>query len=842
MRSASWPRRSGARPNARARIARPGRCSSSTWRWGSIRCRSTGCRSALDRAVGTGPAGRPRLAGPRLPGPAPGPADRGAVVARRLPAAPARRSGGLARPARMGDGRRPRRRGPRGAARISPPTRIARRESTSCGRGSPPVGAMPTPSARPSSRPIAADPGDVAALERLAELARAEGTPRTARGSVAARPSSTRHSTAIAPCSARTTRSAARSEMARLAETPGPTIRGPRPLDAGPRAGPRRPRRPRGAGASGQARARPPRSGRTLAHVLAAEMTRGDGSRTRRGRQTPATAPRRVVPLFRDDAASAGLRFTFNNGADGPAATPRGVERRRRPARLRRRRPARRLSRPGRHVPPRQVAASLRRPPVPQPGQRDLRGRHPRRRDLPRSRAATGTASPSATTTTTAAPISSSPDGDRMRSTTTGATGRSRTRPRPPGLGGDRDWPTSSAFADLDGDGDLDLYVCHYLAWDAENPEVCRSPASGRVDRLRPPAVRRAAGPPVPQRRRPVRQRHEGGGDRRPRRPRPGRRRRRPRRRRPARPVRRQRRDGQLPVPQPRRLAVRGGRPRVGRRGGRRRRLSRGDGGGPRRPGRRRPARPGGHQLLRRVNHVLPEPRRRPVHRPDRGGRPGGSQPLPPGLRHGLPGRRRRRPARPPDGQRPHRRRATRDPLRDAGAAHAGRRRTAGWRTSAPRPARRSRCPGSAAAWPSATWTTTAASTRSSWATKGRSPTSTTRAPAAIRSRFRLEGTTSNRDAVGARVTVEAGGRRQVADRFGGGSYQSASDPRLHFGLGAATRGRTPSRCAGHRAGSTGSAACAADAGYLIREGDPAPRLLPGHAGEPSRRPPRLQR
>ena len=41
------------------------------------------------------------------------------------------------------------------------------------------------------------------------------------------------------------------------------------------------------------------------------------------------------------------------------------------------------------------------------------------------------------------------------------------------GLGGDRDWPTSAAFADLDGDGDLDLYVCHYLRWDAEHPQIC---------------------------------------------------------------------------------------------------------------------------------------------------------------------------------------------------------------------------------------------------------------------------------------------------------------------------------------------------------------------------------
>ena len=52
---------------------------------------------------------------------------------------------------------------------------------------------------------------------------------------------------------------------------------------------------------------------------------------------------------------------------------------------------------------------------------------------------------------------------------------------------------------------------------------------------------------------------------------------------------------------------------------------------------------------------------------------------------------------------------------------------------------------------------------------------------------FSLEGTRSNRDAVGARVTITAGGRRRSAQHFGGGSYQSASDPRVHFGLGEAT-------------------------------------------------------
>jgi enediyne biosynthesis protein E4 len=53
---------------------------------------------------------------------------------------------------------------------------------------------------------------------------------------------------------------------------------------------------------------------------------------------------------------------------------------------------------------------------------------------------------------------------------------------------------------------------------------------------------------------------------------------------------------------------------------------------------------------------------------------------------------------------------------------------------------------------------------------------------------LQLEGTKSNRDAVGAKVAVTCGGRVRVAQRFGGGSYQSASDPRLHFGLGDVRR------------------------------------------------------
>jgi len=50
----------------------------------------------------------------------------------------------------------------------------------------------------------------------------------------------------------------------------------------------------------------------------------------------------------------------------------------------------------------------------------------------------------------------------------------------------------------------------------------------------------------------------------------------------------------------------------------------------------------------------------------------------------------------------------------------------------------------------------------------------------------RLEGTVSNRDAIGARVTAEVAGVRQTAEVRSGGSYLSQNDVRVHFGLGAA--------------------------------------------------------
>jgi hypothetical protein len=50
-----------------------------------------------------------------------------------------------------------------------------------------------------------------------------------------------------------------------------------------------------------------------------------------------------------------------------------------------------------------------------------------------------------------------------------------------------------------------------------------------------------------------------------------------------------------------------------------------------------------------------------------------------------------------------------------------------------------------------------------------------------------LIGTSSNRDGVGARVTVTAGDLTLYDQRKGGSSYQAAHDPRLHFGLGKRT-------------------------------------------------------
>ena len=53
---------------------------------------------------------------------------------------------------------------------------------------------------------------------------------------------------------------------------------------------------------------------------------------------------------------------------------------------------------------------------------------------------------------------------------------------------------------------------------------------------------------------------------------------------------------------------------------------------------------------------------------------------------------------------------------------------------------------------------------------------------------LRTVGTRSNRDGIGARIVVVAGGRRRIDEVRSGGSYLSQNDLRVHFGLGQAGR------------------------------------------------------
>jgi hypothetical protein len=88
------------------------------------------------------------------------------------------------------------------------------------------------------------------------------------------------------------------------------------------------------------------------------------------------------------------------------------------------------------------------------------------------------------------------------------------------------------------------------------------------------------------------------------------------------------------------------------------------------------------------------------------------------------------------------------------------------------------------------------------------------------------DGKASNRNAIGSRVEVEAGGRKQTRWVAGGGSYLSAGDRRVLVGLGsAATVTRVTVRWPSGREQSFGP--LEAGRGYLLREGDATPRPRP---------------
>jgi hypothetical protein len=56
---------------------------------------------------------------------------------------------------------------------------------------------------------------------------------------------------------------------------------------------------------------------------------------------------------------------------------------------------------------------------------------------------------------------------------------------------------------------------------------------------------------------------------------------------------------------------------------------------------------------------------------------------------------------------------------------------------------------------------------------------------------FKLAGTKSNRDGIGAKIEVTAGGRKQQAERISSSGYLSQDDARVHFGLGQAPQAET---------------------------------------------------
>lgn len=91
--------------------------------------------------------------------------------------------------------------------------------------------------------------------------------------------------------------------------------------------------------------------------------------------------------------------------------------------------------------------------------------------------------------------------------------------------------------------------------------------------------------------------------------------------------------------------------------------------------------------------------------------------------------------------------------------------------------------------------------------------------------RIRLRGVKSNRSAIGARVTVTAGGRRQMREMQSGGSYYSQSEFALYFGLGTADQAAV--EIAWPSGGKRTWKDLAAERDYLFVEGQAEPEVSP---------------
>ena len=461
-----------------------------------------------------------------------------------------------------------------------------------------------------------------------------------------------------------------------------------------------------------------------LARAEAARRRRRDprrGPRRTRPCPRPDPAPGRPhvstgpAPAFTDDAEAVGLRFRYDAGASKERQIPetmgtglglldydgdgwldvyatQGVP-----------------------VPSRPAPARQRRPPLPQPRRRHVRGRHRVRRDrrLPRRirprrrrRRHRQRRRPRPVHRPLAV-LRPLPQPRRRHLRGRHRVRRPRRRPRLADLR--RASPTSTATATSTS---TSATTCD---WDEASPFICHDPKFGANRLCNPGLFPSLPDRALPQRRRPVRRGHQGGRDRRRPRPRHG-------GRSPPTSTTTAGSTSSSPTTSPptssggtsaafgsRRSATP---PAVAASGSGGYQAGMGvgcgdvDGDGLPRPGR--------HQLLRRGDDPLPEPRPGRLQRPVRRLRPARRHPRPPRLRDRLPRRQQRRPARPGPGQRPRRRLPARVPVRDALAVvPRGDRRPPDGRRRPRRPSVPDRA-ARAGPWPSATSTTTAASTSSS--------------------------------------------------------------------------------------------------------------------------------
>jgi hypothetical protein len=83
--------------------------------------------------------------------------------------------------------------------------------------------------------------------------------------------------------------------------------------------------------------------------------------------------------------------------------------------------------------------------------------------------------------------------------------------------------------------------------------------------------------------------------------------------------------------------------------------------------------------------------------------------------------------------------------------------------------------------------------------------------------KVRLEGTRSNRSAIGSKVVVRYAGKSQTQEVMSQSSYLSSNDPRLHFGLGSSATADVTVRWPDGK--SETYPALAADRLFTIREG-----------------------